>query len=145
MSLDAGSTSAQRFKRTGNCRRKSEKCHFLRSMLRRVLLLAVCAGLAFAAQGAGQGLVLQDDSSALYVDDELSIVDLIDTQLPLRSFLAPLHVWWSDGEVWKYDSLHMPFIMCCEGRPSSLVEVVSVPTRGQARAALIKSKATWRT
>ncbi len=57
------------------------------------LLLIAIACFAFAT--AQQGLVLQDESSALYIDDQLRIVDLIDTRRPLPSFLAPLHDWWA--------------------------------------------------
>jgi hypothetical protein len=62
-------------------------------MLRSALFLIACVSCALAA--AQQGLVLQDESSALYIDDQLRIVNLIHTQLPLSSFLAPLHDWWS--------------------------------------------------
>jgi hypothetical protein len=49
----------------------------------------------FALTSAQQGLVLQDDFSALYIDDRLRIVNLVTTKLPLGSFLAPQDNWWS--------------------------------------------------
>ena len=61
-------------------------------MLSTVLLFVLCVGLALASQ---QALILQDDSSALYFDNNLNIVDLVDTRLPFRSFLIPLRDWWS--------------------------------------------------
>jgi hypothetical protein len=51
-----------------------------------------CFALTSAQQ---KGLVLQDDFSALYIDDRLRIVNLVSTQLPLGSFLAPQDNWWS--------------------------------------------------
>jgi hypothetical protein len=57
------------------------------------------AGLALAS--AQQQLVLRDDSSALYIDENLRIIDLVDTQLSLRAFLDPLDDWWSADYVLK--------------------------------------------
>jgi hypothetical protein len=57
-----------------------------------LLLIAI---VCFAFASAQQGLVLQDESSALYIDDQLRIVDLVDPRLPLPSFLAPLNDWWA--------------------------------------------------
>ncbi len=62
-------------------------------MFRAALLLFVCAGAAFAS--LQRGLVLQDESSALYIDDQLRIVDLVGTQRPFPSFLTPLSDWWT--------------------------------------------------
>ena len=57
--------------------------------------LGFMALACFALTSAQQGLVLQDDFSALYIDDRLRIVNLVTTKLPLGSFLAPQDNWWS--------------------------------------------------
>jgi hypothetical protein len=93
---------------------------YLIAMLRFAFLLIVCVGLALASQ---QGLVLQDGSSALFIDAQLNIVDLVDTQLHVRSFLAPLHDWWSADYVVENSNglctqLPPPLYFCVPNVPS---------------------------